>query len=289
MICRKNIGMLLAFRFLTGFIGSPVLATGGASLADIWSPKKNAYAIGVWALFAVCGPVMGPLIGGFAAQAKGWTWVIWELVWLSGFCFVVLTFTLPETSAATILFQRTRRLRRASGNKNLKCEADVESENMQVKDLILSSLGRPFQLCFQEPILLALNVYLGLIYALLYTWFEAFPIVFVGIYHFNLGQNGLAFLGILVGSVIIMIPYSAWLYFVQEKQFDENGTIEPEKRLPPATVGAIFIPICMFWFGWSSRTSIHWIMPVIGSAIFPAGAVLLFNAILNYQGDAYPK
>lgn len=29
-----NFGMLLAFRFLTGFIGSPVLATGGASIAD---------------------------------------------------------------------------------------------------------------------------------------------------------------------------------------------------------------------------------------------------------------
>lgn len=28
VIYAKNIGMLLAFRFLTGFIGSPVLATG---------------------------------------------------------------------------------------------------------------------------------------------------------------------------------------------------------------------------------------------------------------------
>ena len=39
----SNFGMLLAFRFLTGFFGSPVLATGGASLADIWVPSKRAY------------------------------------------------------------------------------------------------------------------------------------------------------------------------------------------------------------------------------------------------------
>ena len=32
VIYAKNLGMLLAFRFLTGFFGSPVLATGGASL-----------------------------------------------------------------------------------------------------------------------------------------------------------------------------------------------------------------------------------------------------------------
>ncbi|RAK75310.1 MFS general substrate transporter, partial [Aspergillus fijiensis CBS 313.89] len=35
----KNFGMLFAFRFLTGFIGSPALATGGASMGDIWTPR----------------------------------------------------------------------------------------------------------------------------------------------------------------------------------------------------------------------------------------------------------
>lgn len=47
-----NFGMLLAFRFLTGFVGSPVLAVGGASLAEIWSPKKRAYAICIWGAFS---------------------------------------------------------------------------------------------------------------------------------------------------------------------------------------------------------------------------------------------
>lgn len=58
VIYAKNFGMLLAFRFLTGFFGSPVLATGGASLADIFKPAKRAYAIAVWGLAAICGPVL---------------------------------------------------------------------------------------------------------------------------------------------------------------------------------------------------------------------------------------
>ena len=49
----ENFGMLLAFRFLTGFFGSPVLATGGASLADIWTPAKRAYAMSIWGIAAV--------------------------------------------------------------------------------------------------------------------------------------------------------------------------------------------------------------------------------------------
>lgn len=59
VVYASNIGMLLAFRFITGFVGSPVLATGGSSLADMWSPAKRSYAIAVWGMFAVCGPVLG--------------------------------------------------------------------------------------------------------------------------------------------------------------------------------------------------------------------------------------
>lgn len=94
----SNFGMLLAFRFITGFFGSPVLATGGASLADIWSPAKRAYAISIWGIAAICGPTMGPLVGGFAVQYGGtngvikapWSWPIWELMWLSAFCLIFL-------------------------------------------------------------------------------------------------------------------------------------------------------------------------------------------------------
>lgn len=74
VIYAKNIGMLLAFRFITGFVGSPVLATGGASIADMYAPKKQAYGIAVWGCAAVLGPTLGPLVGGFAAENEGWQW-----------------------------------------------------------------------------------------------------------------------------------------------------------------------------------------------------------------------
>ena len=63
----------------------------------------------------------------------------------------------------------------------------------------------------------------------------------------------------------------------------------PEKRLPAACVGSFFLPVCMFWFGWTAKASVHWISPIIASSFFSIGALLLFNAILNYQADAYPK
>jgi DHA1 family multidrug resistance protein-like MFS transporter len=145
VIYAKNFGMLLAFRFLTGFFGSPVLATGGATMADIYKPSKRAYAIGIWGMAAICGPVLGPLVGGFAAQHKSWQWPIWELLWLSGFSLVVLIMFLPETSSANILYRRSRRLRKLTGRTDLKCEPELQSEQMTSGEIALVCTfgGRP--------------------------------------------------------------------------------------------------------------------------------------------------
>ncbi|KAJ3941203.1 GTPase-activating protein [Colletotrichum fioriniae] len=284
-----NFGMLLAFRFITGFVGSPVLATGGATLADIWSPKKRAYAIGIWGVAAVCSPTLAPAIGGFAAMAKGWTWPIWELMWLSGFAFVLLFFCLPETSANNILYRRAKRLRKLTGNNKLMSESELMAEEMTPRDIMMISLVRPFTLNFTEPMVFLLNLYIALIYGLLYIWFESFPIVFTGIYGFSLGLQGVAFMAILVGALIVIPPFFWYLHKYLEPQFDENGDIQPEKRLPPAFIGGFAIPICLFWFGWSARPDVHWIMPIIGSAWFSIGSFLLFNSVLNYLPDAYPN
>jgi len=243
VVYAKNFAMLLLFRFFTGFFGSPVLATGGASISDMYSPRKKAYAISVWGIAAICGPVMGPLVGSFAAQFKGWTWTIWELMWLSGFALVFLIFFLPETSANNILYRRTARLRKATGDDKLRCEPELQGETMKPKDIVMIALVRPITLNFQEPIVFLLNLYIALIYAVLYCWFESFPIVFTEIYGWPLDTSGLAYLGILIGAVITLAGFFVYLYYIQEPQFDENGNIQPEKRLPPACVGGFFIPI----------------------------------------------
>lgn len=284
-----NFGMLLAFRFLTGFIGSPSLATGGASIGDMYSPAKRTYGLAVWGVGAVCGPTMGPLVGGFAVEAKGWTWAIWELMWLSGFTLVVLVFLLPETSSANILYRRARRLRKITGDDRLVSEPELAGQDMSGKDIVMMALVRPFSLVFTEPIVLALDMYIALVYGLLYIWFESFPIVFLEIYGFTLGKLGLAYLGLLVGIFVVIPPFFWYQHRYIEPKFNDKGELAPEWRLPPAFVGAFAIPLCLFWFGWTSRVEIHWIVPIIGTAWFGIGTFLLFNAVLNYLSDAYPE
>ncbi|KAM0792603.1 hypothetical protein ACM66B_005264 [Microbotryomycetes sp. NB124-2] len=279
-------------RFLQGFFGSPPLATGGASVSDMFGPATRPYALGAWGLSAAAGPALGPVMSGFAIQAKGWHWHAWIMLWLSGFSLIFLIFALPETSSINILVRRARRLRKKTGNYKLRSQGEIEQQHMTGKDILFMTLIRPLQFTFTEPIVIALNLYISFVYAVLYCWFESFPLVFEMGYGWQLGVSTLPFLSLLVGSVIGYSGFCVWnrVYFVTRFRAAEREgrTLAPEHRLPPAFVGSVCYPICLFWFGWSAnRTS--WVAPVIATSFFGIGTTLMFMSVLSYLPDAYPK
>jgi hypothetical protein len=53
-----------------------------------------------------------------------------------------------------------------------------------------------------EPILVLITIYISIVYGLLYACFELFPIIWSQGYGFNLGESGLIFLGIGLGTTI---------------------------------------------------------------------------------------
>lgn len=65
--CRvSNFPGLVVLRFIQGFLGGPVLATGGASAADLLSFPKIPYGLAFWGCAALAGPALGPLLSGFS-------------------------------------------------------------------------------------------------------------------------------------------------------------------------------------------------------------------------------
>jgi len=88
-----------------------------------------------------------------------------------------------------------------------------------------------------------------LVYGIYYSFFEAFPLVYVDMYGFNLGQTGLMFLSITVGVIIAISCYWSYVYFKVEPDILENGLGAPERRLIPALVAAFLCPIGLFLFG----------------------------------------
>ncbi|GAA6002012.1 hypothetical protein JCM10207_003037 [Rhodosporidiobolus poonsookiae] len=288
-ILAKNIETVLIFRFLSGFVGSPALATGGASMVDIFPVQHLAVAIGAWAIGAVCGPIAGPVIGGFAAQAKGWRWPFLELLWISAFALIVLFFFLPETYEDTILLRRAQRLRRLTGNKLLKAPSELEvEEGTGLGGVLRLNLIRAFRISMDPSILVA-NSYIALVYAIFYTWFESFPIIFNEIHHFNLGVGGLPYLGFVVSAVITFTFYVLYQKWHIAPRLAKNPDTPPEIRLELGLMAAPFIPISLFIVGWTAREDVHWIWPIIGSALYLPGIFLAFQSVLMYISLSYPK
>ncbi|ROW10299.1 hypothetical protein VMCG_02051 [Cytospora schulzeri] len=288
-----DIAMFLIFRLVSGFIGRPILATGAATIIDIYGPARAAFGICIFASAGVCGPIFGPLIGGLVAPVKGWAWTIWIYTWMCTFCLILLFFFLPETSAANILHRRAARLRKATGNERLRSQSErlrsqseIDTAHHTTKDRLLV-LARAFTLTFTEPIVFAVDLYTALLYGVLFTWFESFPLVFGGVYGFDVQMQGLVYLGIFVAMFVVVPLYLLWVKVVLVPSA-AKPTFRPEHVLPPAWSGALSLPICLFWYGWSARASVHWIVPIIGSSLLAIPLVTFFNSALNYLGMSYP-
>ncbi|KAJ7168339.1 major facilitator superfamily domain-containing protein [Mycena crocata] len=291
IIVANNIEVILALRFLTGFFGGLAPATGGASMADMFPLQQLPYVMGIWSLFAIAGPIAGPIVGSFAAQANGWRWPMYELLWISGFALLFLALLLPETYELTILLKRARRLRKLAGNDNLHTVAERAQESQTAGEIMYEAFVRPFVL-MTEPVLAFTNVYLGFVYALFYLWFESFPLVFTDIYHFNFGVSSLPFLGYMVTGVLTYIGYCIYQkYHITPRYIRAamaNRVVHPEIRLEIGLIASLFIPASVLIFGLTSRASIHWIVPIIGASLYLPGLFLNFQSILIYITSAYP-
>jgi DHA1 family multidrug resistance protein-like MFS transporter len=269
-----NFAGLIVLRFLQGFFGSPCLATGGATLQDVYSLIKLPYVLSLWAFAATCGPALGPIISGFSVAAENWRWSLWEMLWMNGPIF---------------LLRRAQRLRKLTGDINLKAQSEIDQAKMTPRDVAVEALWRPFQLMLLDPSIAFTAVYTAIIYGIFYSFFEAFPLVYNEMYGFNLGELGLTFLSVTVGVTLAITWYWWYIYYVVEPDIRLNGLGSPERRLIPALFVTFLVPIGLFIFGWTAREDIHWIVSCIGIVITTIGIFLIIQCIFLYLPLVYPQ
>ena len=174
-------------------------------------------------------------------------------------------------------------------SSNLHIAAPIELEKKGARQMMTVTLMRPLHMIAYEAIVLFTCLYVSIAYAIFYLFFQAYPIVYEGIYHMNTGVSGLPFLAILVGAVIalgIFICYDSVLQRAK-KSNSPWAFVEEYRRLPLACLGGPLYVISLFWVGWTANPDIHWIIPMIAGVPFGIGFMLIFMALLNYVTDAY--
>ncbi|TXC00622.1 hypothetical protein FocTR4_00009396 [Fusarium oxysporum f. sp. cubense] len=176
-----------------------------------------------------------------------------------------------------------------SGKKHRVDPESAEKQQPSFAQELKVIFSRPFVMAAREPAVLFTSLYLALVYATLYLFFQAYPIIFQGVYQLSSGEVGLTFLPITAGSIValgLFLGYSSYHSSAMKAGVVWANKIE-YRRLPLACGGGPLIVASLFWLGWTSYPEVHPAVPSLSGLLFGAGYLVEFMALLNYITDAY--
>ncbi|POS84109.1 hypothetical protein EPUL_005485 [Erysiphe pulchra] len=268
----NNIILLICMRFIASLTGSGALAVGAGTILDLWKREYQGIAALAFIMAPFLGPCLGPLIGATLSRTETMIGDAAPVAFASIF--------LHETSKSRILYKKAR--------------LTVESKAHQKGDLRLffrklrQALFRPCHMMLFEPLVALLSIYTAFAFAMLFSFFASYNFVFLIVYHFDMIKVGTTFLGILVGFVFALISFAFFDTTIYRKEFiKHHGEPAPEHRLYNALLGSIMLPIGLFWFAWTPRPDIHWIVPILAGIPFGWGTLSIFISVTAYLVEVY--
>ncbi|KAF7346931.1 MFS domain-containing protein [Mycena venus] len=279
-------GALLGFRFLVGLSGSAPIACGGGVITDLFSERDRGAAMAIYSLGPLIGPVVGPIAGGFIIESIGVRWMFLIVAALGGVSSVIGLPFLRETYSPVIRLKKAKKA--VDPEKVAERHPVLLREHQSKLHTLWINLSRPAILLFGSLICFMLSLYMAFIYGIYYLMFTTFDTLFSQTYGFSTGTGGLAYIPLGLGF-IFSTAFSAkagdkvYHYLVKKN----GGKGEPEMRVPSLIAGSFFVPIGVFWYGWSAQAQLHWIMPMIGVAIFGFGMMASFLPIQLYLVDTF--
>lgn len=79
MLCgaAQTLDQLVAFRALQGGFGAALVPLSQALLLDAYPPERHSWAMAIWGVGVMVGPISGPALGGWLTDALSWRWVFY--------------------------------------------------------------------------------------------------------------------------------------------------------------------------------------------------------------------
>ncbi|PGH10297.1 hypothetical protein GX51_00054 [Blastomyces parvus] len=299
-------GMLLS-RFFLGVGGSTYSSIIGGVLSDIYVTEERNTPMALFSGAVLFGTGFGPMISSFMVHHISWRWVYYMQAILSAVVTVAVMMFFSETRGNVLLSRKAQVLNKwyekleeagyvgvdmpiegggVVQSQRIRWKVKSDEERESIVKMVTISLYRPFHLLFTEPVVFFFSLWVSFSWAVLYLQFGAIPLVFQDNHGFNLQQSGAVFASICIGGIL-----ATFLSIWQEKYVRRLGKISstPEGRLYFVCIESILMPVGMFWFGWTSFSSIHWIVPCFAIVCVTIGIFSIYLAVFNYLADTYHR
>ncbi|MCJ1397241.1 hypothetical protein MMC11_000433 [Xylographa trunciseda] len=279
-----SLAEVLVVRFFGAIAGSAMIANAPGSISDITDDKYRALAFSIWSIGPLNGPVFGPVIGGFVTQYLGWRWTNWIVMIISAVAWIFVCI-LRETYSPALLVRRAAARRAETSDPRWWSRYD---QKLPLISLLRVNLSRPFVMAVTEPICIFWNIYIAIIYGILYLCFVAYPIVFTEIRGWSDGFSGLAFTGVGIGSLCMILLEPLIRRMIQSHKKDPaTGSVRPEAMVSIVCIAAVLAPVGELVFAWTCAPPVHWIWPILAGIPFGAGNTGVFIYASNYLAGSY--
>ncbi|KAG2367887.1 major facilitator superfamily domain-containing protein [Suillus spraguei] len=280
-----NTASFLVFRFLAGLAGSAPVACGGGVVSDLFSECDRAAGMALYNFGPLIGPAIGPVMGGFIAESVG---IQYDFYVVTAICGIAAVLGIPFMRESYAPVIRLRRKKMTTDLEKVPGHPALVAHHMGKWAYLWINLKRPIILLTRSLICFVLSLYMALIYGIYYLMFATFPDLFSEVYHFSTGISGLTYIGLGFGflsATIFGIKLCSKIYIYLAAQNGGNG--KPEMRVPALIFGSFFVPAGLLWYGWSAQAKAHFMMPIIGTAIFGFGLMTTFLPIQLYLVDTF--
>jgi len=132
------------------------------------------------------------------------------------------------------------------------------------------------------------DIYIAVIYGILYLCFVAYPIIFSEIRGWSPGFVGLSFCGIGLGTLITIFCEPLIRKMINSHKKDPaTGEVPPEAMVSVVCLAGLAIPIGELIFAWTCTPNVHWIVPILAGIPFGAGNGAVFIYATNYLVYSY--
>lgn len=79
---------LVSYRIFQGAFGGPLVPLSQAIILGVFPRRLHSFSTAVWGMGVVCGPIIGPTIGGYISEAYSWRWIFYIIAPFSLLAFI---------------------------------------------------------------------------------------------------------------------------------------------------------------------------------------------------------
>jgi DHA2 family multidrug resistance protein len=104
MLCgiAQSIEEIVLYRIVQGMFGAALVPLSQTVLLEIYPPERRGWAMSLWGMGVMIGPIMGPILGGWLTEFYSWRWIF----------FINLPFGVATTLGLMVLMDETEGDRR---------------------------------------------------------------------------------------------------------------------------------------------------------------------------------